>query len=55
MSLATLDPFSPEAEDYGFSDRVPPQDVAAEAAVLGAMMVSKDAIGEVVEIVSGSD
>jgi replicative DNA helicase len=29
--------------------------VAAEAAVLGAMMVSKDAIGEVVEIVSGSD
>ena len=31
------------------SDRTPPQDVAAEQSVLGAMMLSKDAIADVVE------
>ena len=30
-------------------DRTPPQDVAAEQCVLGAMMLSKDAIADVVE------
>ena len=32
------------------SDRTPPQDVAAEQSVLGAMMLSKDAIADVVEV-----
>lgn len=36
-------------------DRTPPQDVAAEQSVLGGMMLSKDAIADVVEMVRGND
>ena len=36
-------------------DRTPPQDVQAEQSVLGAMMTSKDAIANVVEVVKGRD
>jgi len=36
-------------------DRTPPQDVAAEQCVLGGMMLSKDAIADVVEILRGGD
>jgi replicative DNA helicase len=36
-------------------DRTPPQDVAAEQCVLGGMMLSKDAIADVVEIVRTGD
>jgi replicative DNA helicase len=36
-------------------DRVPPQDLAAEQSVLGAMMMSKDAIANVIELVRGAD
>ncbi len=36
-------------------DRTPPQDIAAEQAVLGAMITSKDAIAEVLEILKGRD
>lgn len=42
----------------GFSegfDRVPPQDVAAEQSVLGSMMLSKDAILEVAEVITSVD
>jgi replicative DNA helicase len=39
-------------EDLG---RTPPQDVAAEQSVLGGMMLSKDAIADVIEQVRGSD
>ncbi|QYJ05838.1 replicative DNA helicase [Nocardioides panacisoli] len=35
--------------------RTPPQDMAAEQSVLGAMMISKDAIADVVETVRGPD
>jgi len=37
------------------SDRTPPQDVAAEQSVLGAMMLSKDAIADVVELLREGD
>ena len=37
------------------SDRTPPQDMAAEQCVLGAMMMSKDAIADVVEALRGGD
>ena len=37
------------------SDRTPPQDVAAEQSVLGAMMLSKDAIADVVEVLREGD
>jgi replicative DNA helicase len=36
-------------------DRTPPQDVAAEQGVLGGMLLSKDAIADVVEILRISD
>lgn len=36
-------------------DRTPPQDIPAEQSVLGAMLLSKDSIGEVGEILSGRD
>jgi replicative DNA helicase len=36
-------------------DRTPPQDMAAEQSVLGAMMISKDAIADVAEVVRGAD
>ena len=36
-------------------DRTPPADLAAEAAVLGAMLLSKDAIADVVESLKVDD
>jgi replicative DNA helicase len=36
-------------------ERTPPQDVAAEQSVLGGMLMSKDAIADVVEVVRGTD
>ncbi|MFC5035004.1 replicative DNA helicase [Streptomyces sp. DSM 41987] len=36
-------------------ERVPPQDLDAEQSVLGALLLSKDAIGEVIDIVAGPD
>ncbi len=37
------------------SDRTPPQDMVAEQCVIGAMMMSKDAIADVVEVLRGPD
>ncbi|MPV50853.1 MULTISPECIES: replicative DNA helicase [unclassified Pseudactinotalea] len=50
MSTAEL-----EAAPTTGVERTPPQDVAAEQSVLGGMMLSKDAIADVVEILRGSD
>jgi len=36
-------------------DRTPPQDIAAEQSVLGGMMLSKDAIADVIEQLKGAD
>jgi replicative DNA helicase len=36
-------------------DRTPPQDIEAEQSVLGAMLMSKDAIADVVEVLRGHD
>jgi replicative DNA helicase len=36
-------------------DRTPPQDMEAEQCVLGAMLISKDAIADVVEVLRGAD
>ncbi|GAB7190713.1 replicative DNA helicase [Kineococcus sp. NUM-3379] len=36
-------------------DRMPPQDIAAEQGVLGGMLLSKDAIADVVEVLKGPD
>src|SRR3954449_228047 len=53
--VAIADEFSrptPSAPEY---DRQPPQDVAAEQSVLGGMLMSKDAIADVVEVLHGND
>lgn len=43
-----------EREQLGF-DRTPPQDIAAEQSVLGGMLLSKDAIADVVEVLKSQD
>ena len=53
--MAVADDFSrPEATAPAY-DRQPPQDVAAEQSVLGGMLMSKDAIADVVEVLHGTD
>ncbi|WP_078911700.1 replicative DNA helicase [Streptomyces sp. NRRL WC-3742] len=44
-----------EAEATDGFERVPPQDLAAEQSVLGGMMLSKDAIGDVIEVLKPAD
>ncbi len=44
-----------EMREYSQIDRTPPQDMAAEQSVLGAMMMSKDAIANVVEVLRPPD
>ena len=53
MSVSEL-PLPPEPRDIG-PDRTPPHDNAAEQSVLGAMLLSKDAIADVVEILREGD
>jgi replicative DNA helicase len=53
------DPGGP-ADGYGGGrsrtfERTPPQDLAAEQGVLGGMLLSKDAIADVIEVVKGRD
>ncbi len=50
MSVAELHP----SEAPG-PDRTPPNDVAAEQSVIGAMLLSKDAIADVVEVLREAD
>ena len=54
VSLAEVMPSYSEASSRSL-DRTPPQDMAAEQCVLGSMMMSKDAIADVVEVLRGSD
>ena len=48
------DTHSPAPAAVSF-ERVPPQDLEAEQSVLGGMMLSKDAIADVVEVLKGQD
>jgi replicative DNA helicase len=45
----------PDMSSAGALTRTPPQDLAAEQSVLGGMLLSKDAIADVVEVVRGHD
>ena len=45
MSVAEL---APRGDDF---ERTPPHDVAAEQCVLGGMLLSKDAISDVIEVI----
>ena len=53
--LEELEDYTSEAYAEESVGRTPPQDLQAEQSVLGAMMMSKDAISDVVEVLRGSD
>jgi replicative DNA helicase len=53
--VAVADDFSRPSATAPAYDRQPPQDVAAEQSVLGGMLLSKDAIADVVESLHGAD
>ena len=44
----------PESDGGGF-ERVPPQDIDAEQSVLGGMLLSKEALGNVLEVIKAQD
>ncbi len=54
MSIEELEADYAGSSGAGF-DRTPPQDIAAEMSVLGGMLLSKDAIADVVEQIRGND
>ncbi|NUR60445.1 MAG: replicative DNA helicase [Catenulispora sp.] len=54
MSIDDLPYTADDAYQGGF-ERTPPQDIPAEQSVLGGMLLSKDAIAEVIEVVKAND
>ncbi|MFT4261740.1 MAG: replicative DNA helicase [Nocardioides sp.] len=48
-------PYEPGERPTSPGDRTPPHDMAAEQSVLGAMLISKDAIADVAEVLRGAD
>ena len=55
MSIADVVTMPGERDGRGEVDRTPPQDLVAEQCVLGAMLLSKDAIADVVEVLRPGD
>jgi replicative DNA helicase len=53
--VAVADEFSRPSATAPAYDRQPPQDIPAEQSVLGGMLLSKDAIADVVEALAGPD
>jgi replicative DNA helicase len=53
--VAVADDFSRPSATAPAYDRQPPQDIPAEQSVLGGMLLSKDAIADVVEALQGTD
>jgi replicative DNA helicase len=53
--VAVADEYSRPSATAPEYDRQPPQDVQAEQSVLGGMLLSKDAIADVVEVLHGAD
>ena len=53
--VAVADDFSRPSATAPAYDRQPPQDIPAEQSVLGGMLLSKDAIADVVEALQGAD
>jgi replicative DNA helicase len=50
--LVSVTELSPRGEEF---ERMPPHDVAAEQCVLGGMLLSKDAISDVIEVIRPGD
>lgn len=56
MSLPQLGIVSNFGDDYSRSgERTPPHDILAEQSALGGMLLSKDAVADVIEIIRGRD
>jgi replicative DNA helicase len=55
VSVADLYATSPESDEDATGARVPPQDVAAEQSVLGAMLLSKQAIDPASDVLQSRD
>ena len=55
MSVVELGSYAGPSGPGESFDRTPPQDVAAEQSVLGGMMLSKDAIADVIEVLRSTD
>lgn len=55
MSIDELEYGMPPETGRREFDRTPPQDLEAERSVLGGMMISKDAIADVIEQIRGTD
>jgi replicative DNA helicase len=55
VTIEELEYGAPAGQGRAAFDRTPPQDLDAEQSVLGGMMISKDAIADVVEEIRGSD
>src|SRR3954452_14720021 len=55
IPVAVADDFSRPSPTAPAYDRQPPQDIPAEQSVLGGMLLSKDAIADVVEALQGPD
>ena len=55
MTIEDLEYGAPAGQGRAGYDRLPPQDLDAEQSVLGGMMISKDAIADVVEEIRGTD
>ena len=47
--------YAPGKAPRSAGDRTPPQDMAAEQSVIGSMLISKDAIADVSEVLRGND
>ncbi|MGB9012159.1 MAG: DnaB-like helicase N-terminal domain-containing protein, partial [Aeromicrobium sp.] len=54
-SMSVADLYEPDTGDAAAGAYVPPQDVAAEQSVLGAMMLSKNAIDPAADTIQGRD
>ena len=54
MSVDDL-PYTADDAFQGGFERTPPQDIPAEQSVLGGMLLSKDAIAEVIEVIKAPD
>lgn len=55
MTIEDLEYGAPPDTGRPAHDRTPPQDLDAERSVLGGMMISKDAIADVIEQIRGTD
>ncbi|MDP9432070.1 MAG: replicative DNA helicase [Actinomycetota bacterium] len=55
MSITEVRPATPRGAAAAEFDRTPPQDIPAEQSVLGGMLLSKDAIADVVEMLRPAD